>query len=73
MFRKIFTLVVVLAYLVTVSAGCPAKKPEGGTEPPAVEHHEGDGHDHSGHHHEGDGHDHSGDNLGAAPSTTEEG
>ena len=62
MLKKIFTLVVVLAYIVTFSAGCPAKK--GGEAPKGGAATEADGHEH------GPDCDH--DHGDADPGTTEE-
>ena len=70
MLKKIFTLVVVLAYIVTFSAGCPAKKggdaPKGGAATEAGDAHvHGPDCDHD--------HDHVDEGSAAADSgTTEE-
>lgn len=50
------TSAVIVALSVAGFTGCNSQT---GKEPAAEEHHEGDGHDHTGEHYEGDGHDHS--------------
>lgn len=85
MLKKFFFVMLALAYIITVSAGCPgpkdATKPSGENKnnesipadvPSPVDEHAGHDHQHGDDHEHtpGDGHDHG---LDVAPSTSEEG